>query len=101
VLASSATGGAAEDFLATFRATRRGVIVGEASAGSPGDAASFALPRSWTVTLSVTHHAAPDGADLGGGVRPDIEVTQRVSDVLAGLDPPLERARDYVSGKRP
>ena len=36
VLSSAATSGAAEDFLAAFRNTARGVIIGATSAGSPG-----------------------------------------------------------------
>ncbi len=99
VLSSSATAGAAEDLLAVFRATGRGAIVGEPSAGSPGDAAVFALPKSWTVQFSVTHHLAPDGTEFAGaGVKPDIAVAQTVSDVLAGTDRALERAREYLKG---
>jgi carboxyl-terminal processing protease len=102
VLASSATAGAAEDFLAVFRVLGRGVIVGEPSAGDAGDAATFTLPKSWAVAFSVTRHAAPDGAPVAGvGVPPDLSVAQRVSDLLAGRDPPLESARRHVSGERP
>ncbi len=102
VLASSATAGAAEDFLAAFRTAHRGVIVGEVSAGSPGDAAAFSLPKSWTVQFSVTHHAAPTGAQFAGtGVKPDIAVVPTVTDLLRGVDPGLDRAREYVGGSRP
>ncbi len=97
VLASSATGGAAEDFLAAFRATGRGVIVGEPSAGTPGDGAAFALPKSWMVWFSVTRHAAPDGTEWAGlGLKPDIPAAQTVRDVLAGNDRALEKAREYL-----
>ncbi|HEX4601713.1 MAG TPA: S41 family peptidase [Gemmatimonadales bacterium] len=99
VLASDATAGAAEDFLAAFRATGRGVIVGQSSAGGAGDAAAFALPKSWAVQFCVTHHTSPDGAPLAGvGVTPHIAVTPTVSDALAGRDPALARAREYVVG---
>src|SRR5260370_16133809 len=102
VLASSATAGAAEEFLAVFRALRRGVIVGEPSAGDAGDAATFTLPKSWAVAFSVTRHAAPDGAPLAGvGVPADLSVAQRVSGLLAGRHPPLEGARRHVSGQQP
>jgi len=101
VLASSATAGAAEDFLAAFRAMGRGAIIGEPSSGSPGDAAAFALPKSWTVQFAVTHHVAPDGAEFAGaGVKPDVAVAATVSDVLAGTDPALERAREYLKAGR-
>ncbi len=85
-----------------FRVLRRGVIVGEPSAGDAGDAATFALPKSWAVAFSVTRHSAPDGAALVGvGVPPDLGVAERVNDLLAGRDPSLESARRYVSGERP
>jgi len=102
VLAGSATAGAAEDFLVAFRATGRGVIVGERSAGSPGDAAAFPLPKGWTVQFSVSHHAAPDGSEFAGtGVAPDLPVAPTVRDLLARADPALDKAKAYVSGTRP
>ena len=102
MLAGSATAGAAEDFLVAFRATGRGVIVGERSAGSPGDAAAFPLPKGWTVQFSVSHHAAPDGSEFAGtGVAPDLPVAPTVRDLLARADPALDKAKAYVSGTRP
>ena len=102
VLAGSASAGAAEDFLVAFRATGRGVIVGERSAGSPGDAAAFPLPKGWTVQFSVSHHAAPDGSEFAGtGVAPDLPVAPTVRDLLARADPALDKAKAYVSGTRP
>jgi carboxyl-terminal processing protease len=101
VLASSATSGAAEDLLAAFRAAGRGVIIGEPSAGSPGDVATFALPKSWSVQFSVTRHRAPDGTEYAGvGVKPDVPVVPTVSDVLAGNDLALDKAREYLKGDR-
>jgi C-terminal processing protease CtpA/Prc len=99
VLASTATSGAAEDLLAAFRAAGRGVIIGELSAGSPGDVATFGLPRSWGVQFSVTRHRAPDGTEFAGiGVKPDVVVVPTLNDVLAGNDPALDRAREYLKG---
>ena len=96
VLASSATAGAAEDLLAAFRAAGRGLIVGEPSGGSPGDVATFALPKSWSVQFSVTRHEGPDGTGFAGvGVRPDLVVPRTVNDLLAGNEPALEKAREY------
>ncbi len=99
VLASSATAGAAEDLLAAFRAAGRGLIIGEPSGGSPGDVATFALPKSWGVQFSVTRHEAPDGTGFAGvGVRPDLVVIRTVNDLLAGNEPALEKAREYLKG---
>jgi C-terminal processing protease CtpA/Prc len=102
VLASSATAGAAEDLLAAFRSASRGVIIGEPSGGSPGDVATFALPKSWAVQFSVTRHEAPDGVGFAGvGVKPHIVVIRTVNDLLAGNEPALEKAREYLKGGLP
>jgi C-terminal processing protease CtpA/Prc len=101
LLASSGTSGAAEDLLAAFRAAGRGVIIGEPSAGSVGDIATFALPKNWSVQFPVTRHSFPDGTDYAGlGVKPDLLVVPTVDDLLAGNDPVLERAREYLKGGR-
>ncbi len=99
MLASSGTAGAAEDLLAAFRATGRGVIIGEPSAGSPGETATFALPKSWSVLFSVTRHAAPDRTEFAGlGLKPDIPAILTIGEVLAGRDVALEKAREYLDG---
>ena len=101
VLASSATAGAAEDLLVAFRNAARGVIIGETSAGSPGEALTIALPKNWAMQLSVTRHAFPNGEEFAGrGIRPELPVASTVADVLAGTDAVLARAREYVSGKQ-
>lgn len=99
LLESSATASAGEDLLAAFRGTARGVIIGESSAGSAGDVASFPLPKNWGVQFSVTRHALADGTEfVGVGIKPDVLVVPTVDDLLAGNDPALERARGYLQG---
>lgn len=101
VLASNGTAGAAEDFLVAFRNTGRGVIVGETSAGSPGEPIEIALPKNWAVRFSVTRHSFPDGEEFAGtGIKPEFPVAVLVADVLAGKDAAVERAREYMGGKR-
>ena len=99
VLTSSATSGAAEDLVAAFHAAGRGLVVGEPSAGSPGDVGSFSLPKNWSVQFSVTRHRSPDGAEFAGvGVKPDVLVSPTVNDLLAGKEPAVEKAREYFTG---
>src|SRR5260370_584107 len=99
VLASSATGSAAEDFLAAFHAARRGVIIGEPSAGSAGDVATFALPKGWGVQFCVTRHTFPDGTEFAGlGVPPDVLVVPTVDGMLARSEPALARALACFEG---
>jgi C-terminal processing protease CtpA/Prc len=100
VLTSSRTGGAAEDLLVAFREAGRGPIVGQTTAGSAGQAGEFRLYKSWRLQLTVTRDAFPDGIEIQGrGIAPELPVTQKVSDFLAGRDATLERARDYVAGR--
>jgi C-terminal processing protease CtpA/Prc len=102
VLAGSATAGAAEDFLVAFRNATRGVIIGDPSAGSPGDALTITLPKNWAMQLSVTRHAFPNGEEFAGkGIQPELTVSPTIADVQAGTDPVLERAREYLAGKKP
>lgn len=101
-LVSSATAGPAEDLLAAFRAADRGLIIGEPTGGSPGDVATFALSKSWGVQFSVTRHEAPDGTGFAGvGVKPHVIVIRTVNDLLAGNEPALEKAREYLKGGLP
>ena len=98
LLASALTAGAAEDMLAAFRNAARGVIIGATSAGSPGVPLGLPLVKRWSLQLSVTREAFPNGTDFSGtGVAPDIPVVQTVSDLLTGRDAALERARAYLT----
>ena len=77
------------------------MIIGEPSTGSPGDVATFALPKSWGIQFSVARHQAPDGTEFAGiGIKPDILVARTVNDLLAGNDAALERAREYLKGRQ-
>jgi len=101
VLSSAATAGAAEDFLAAFRNTGRGVIIGTTSAGSPGRPLELPLLKDWSLRLSVVREAFPDGADFAGtGIAPELPVLQTVDDWLAGRDAVVERARAYLAVPR-
>ncbi len=101
-LVSSATAGPAEDLVAAFRAAGRGLIIGEPTGGSPGDIATFALPKSWGVQFSVTRHEAPDGTGFAGvGVKPHLVVIRTVNDLLAGNEPALQKAQEYLKSGLP
>jgi C-terminal processing protease CtpA/Prc len=100
-LSSEATVGAAEDVLAAFRNTGRGVIIGATSAGSPGEVADLPLFKNWSLRLSVVREAFPDGTDFSGaGIAPELAVQARVEDLLAGRDAALDRARSYLAVQR-
>ena len=97
ILTSPRTAGAAEDLLVAFRNGSRGPIIGETSAGSTGQALLLPLRRGWQLRVTVTRDAFPDGTEFARtGVAPEVPVTVRVDDVLAGRDVALDRAREYL-----
>ena len=100
ILASPRTGGTAEDVLVAFREAGRGPIVGLTSAGSLGQVGEFRLYKDWRLRLTVTRDAFPDGAEIqGAGVAPEVPVTEKVADFLAGRDATLDWARDYITSR--
>ncbi|HMJ58879.1 MAG TPA: S41 family peptidase [Gemmatimonadales bacterium] len=97
ILSSPRTAGAAEDLLVAFRNGSRGPIIGETSAGSTGQTLLLPLRRGWQLRVTVTRDAFPDGTEFARtGVAPEVPVTVRVDDVLAGRDVALDRAREYL-----
>ena len=97
ILSSPRTAGAAEDLLVAFRNSSRGPIIGETSAGSTGQTLLLPLRRGWQLRVTVTRDAFPDGTEFARtGVAPELPVTVRVDDVLAGRDAALDRAREYL-----
>ncbi len=97
VLASGRTAGAAEDFLVAYRNAGRGPIIGETSAGSTGQVQSFPLLPAWSVRLTVTRDAFPDGTEFARtGIAPELPVAETVKDLQAGTDAALDRARAYL-----
>ncbi len=100
MLASSRTGGSAEDMLIAYRNAGRGPIIGEPSAGTAGQVSELRLHRDWRLRLTVTRDAFPDGTEIQGiGIAPELPVEVKVSDFLAGKDAPLERAREYIANR--
>ena len=100
VLTSSRTSGTAEDVLVAFRQTGRGPIVGQTTAGSPGQIGEFRLYKDWRLRLTVTRDAFPDGTEIQGvGVAPEVPVTEKVADFLTGQDATLDWARDYITSR--
>jgi C-terminal processing protease CtpA/Prc len=100
ILTSSRTGGSAEDVLIAYRNAGRGPIIGEPSAGSVGQVGEVRLYKDWRFRLTVTRDAFPDGTEVQGtGIAPELPVEVKVSDLLAGKDAPLDRAREYIANR--
>lgn len=93
VLTSAMTFSAAEDFVASFKAQGRGVIIGEATGGSTGQPFAFALPGGGAAQVRMKHDLLPGGGEfIGVGIIPDIVVHPTIADIASGADPVLDRA---------
>jgi carboxyl-terminal processing protease len=101
VLIGPITGSAAEDFAIAIRSVRRGVLVGETSGGSSGQALSFLLPGGIQGRVEYEKCYYPIGTPFGGiGVHPDIRVSPTVEDIQAGRDPVLDAAIEQIKLKQ-
>ncbi|NKJ20064.1 S41 family peptidase [Dyella sp. SG609] len=99
VLTSARTFSAAEDFVAMFGAMRRGITVGETTAGSTGQPLFFSLPGGGSARVCTRNDRGPDGVVFEGvGLRPTIGVSQTVESVRRGRDVVLERAVGALVG---
>ena len=97
VLTSARTYSAAEDFVVAFDAMQRGRIVGEPTGGSTGQPLVFDLPGGGTARICTKRDTYPDGREFVGiGVQPQVLVSPRVADLLAGRDTVLEAALELL-----
>jgi C-terminal processing protease CtpA/Prc len=93
VLCSGETFSAAENFLVAFKTSKRGKIVGTASAGSTGQPLMFRLPGGGFGRVCTKRSGFADGtAFIGVGVQPDIVVDPLLREIQAGQDSALDTA---------
>lgn len=97
VLIGPRTFSAGEDFVASFKLMRRGLLIGEPTAGSTGQPLMFKLPGGGLARICVKRDEFPDGtAFVGKGIAPDIAVNRTVDDLRAGRDRVLIRAKSEL-----
>ncbi len=100
VLTSARTFSAAEDFVVAFKSMKRGLVIGEATAGSTGQPLSFDLPGGGSARVCTKEDVFPDGSKFVGiGIQPDIESHQTVADFRAGKDTVLTFALETLKRK--
>ena len=93
VLIGPQTFSAAEDFVMSFKAMQRGVLVGSFTGGSTGHPLHFDLPGGGSGRVCAKRDTFPDGsAFVGKGIALDVSVALTVADVRAGRDPVLAAA---------
>src|SRR5262249_9634165 len=90
-------GSACEDFMMPFKDTGRAVIIGETTQGSSGNPYRADLGGGMRIAIGAVRYRFPDGAPFEGvGIVPDQPVERRVSDIAAGRDAVLDRAKELA-----
>lgn len=101
MLTSPRTFSAGEDMVVAFAQSHRGALIGETTAGSTGQPLSFKLPGGGMARICTKHDSFADGREfVGTGVTPDEIVHTSRKDIVAGSDPVLERARQWLQNAR-
>lgn len=97
VLIGPRTFSAAEDFVVSFEAMKRGILVGERTGGSTGQPLLLKLPGGGSARICVKRDTYPDGREfVGEGIAPNVAVEPTVDDVRAGRDSALEQAANKL-----
>ena len=93
LLTSRNTLSAAEDFVAMFKSTRRGAIIGEPTQGSTGTPLNLRLSCGGRARVCSIGYRLLDGTEfIGSGIQPDVLLPMRTDDYAAGKDTVLEHA---------
>jgi C-terminal processing protease CtpA/Prc len=101
MLTGGATYSAAEDFTATFKSMKRGVVIGGPSGGSTGQPVFFALPGGGVGYVCSKRDFFSDGTEfVGVGIQPDVVVHPTVKSIVAGKDDVLDAAVKYLQTKK-
>ncbi len=102
VLTDRFTASAAERFVLAMRVLPQVTVVGDLTEGALSAQFPDQMPNGWT--LWVSFHAVTDqnGVNWDGvGIPPDLRVVNTAADVAAGVDRPLEFARQLLENGTP
>ena len=96
LLTSRYTVSAAEDFVAMFRSTGRGTVVGEATQGTTGTPLLLPLSGGGRARICSIGNRLIDGTEfIGVGIVPDLQMALTAEEYAAGKDSVLE---DVLNG---
>lgn len=99
LLVNSNTFSASEDFAATFRAAKRGKIIGTPTGGSTGQPIMIDLGYGYMARICARDEWLPDGTEfIGVGIIPDI-IVEESEEMIDGKDVVLDRALKYLLKK--
>lgn len=76
----------------------RAVVVGEATFGNVEAIRSFNLPDGSLVLVAVANVQSISGRNYSGGVVPDVEAVETLSELARGYDAPLAEALKAIKG---
>lgn len=103
VLVNSSSASAAEVFARTVQSEKRGIVIGDQTAGAVGRAKIFPLRQgtvggvAYGMEVTVARLKMPDGADLEGkGVIPDVKAVPTPLALAEQVDPVLSSAAKQV-----
>jgi C-terminal processing protease CtpA/Prc len=100
VLIGHNTASAAEDFLVYADNQKHIIKIGQNTCGSTGQPYSFSLPGGGSARVCTKKDTYHDGREFVGiGVKPDIEVTPTISDLLQKKDGTLDKALGVLKFK--
>ncbi len=100
VIADESSFSGAEDFCLGFKTIKRGKLIGRKTAGSTGSPLMFNLPDGALILICTKKDVFPDGTEFVGiGIKPDIEVTLTIEDIINGRDEALNVAIKGINNK--
>jgi len=100
VLCGPRTFSAGEDFLAAYKMSKRGKLIGMPTGGSTGQPLSFKLPGGGWARVCSKRDRMADGTEfVGKGVQPDVKLWTTVEALRKNQDPVLEEAVRQVNKK--
>jgi carboxyl-terminal processing protease len=98
VLVDGSSASASEIAAGAIQDAGRGVLVGTTTLGKGSVQMVHSLSDGSELRVTIARWFTPEGRAIHGeGLEPDIEVELTEDDVLAGNDPQLDRAIDYLS----
>jgi carboxyl-terminal processing protease len=98
ILVDAMSASTSEFFAGGMQAIGRAHVFGEATAGQALPAVVSRLPNQDVLMYVIADYVGPDGRRIEGrGVLPDVLVTLRRDDLLAGRDPVLDAALRWLA----
>lgn len=100
VLTGAQTFSAGEDFLVAFDNSKRGIKIGQATAGSTGQPLFFDLPNGGRFRVCTKRDSYPNGKEFVGiGIIPEIVIQETVKSIQDNQDIVLEKAIEIINKK--